>query len=81
MDIIKLSTIKHTNLDSMGSANVYPRWYYRLSFTNELEAQGTGIISPGSLVGITTTTQSGNSYNNYNIFRWWFKLYIRSTKL
>ena len=33
------------------------------SFTNELEAKGEGIISDsGTLVGITTTTQSGNSH-------------------
>ncbi len=33
------------------------------SFANELEAKGEGIISDtGSLVGISTTTQSGNSF-------------------
>ena len=33
------------------------------SFANELEAKGEGIISDsGTLVGITTTTQSGNSH-------------------
>ena len=33
------------------------------SFTNELEAKGEGIIyDSGTLVGITTTTQSGNSH-------------------
>ena len=33
------------------------------SFQNELEAKGEGIISDtGSLVGISTTTQSGNSF-------------------
>ena len=39
------------------------------AFQNELEAKGEGIVSDtGSLVGISTTTQSGNSFTTcYNL--------------
>ena len=63
------STSQHssnTNLDSMGSANGFTLngiTDYTGGNYNELEAQGTGTVSAsGSLVGISTTTQSGNSF-------------------
>ena len=63
------STSQHssnTNLDSMGSASGFTLngiTDYTGGAYNELEAQGTGTVSAsGSLVGISTTTQSGNSF-------------------
>ena len=63
------STSQHssnTNLDSMGSANGFTLngiTDYTGGNYNELEAQGTGTVSAsGSLVGISTTTQSGNTF-------------------
>ena len=63
------STSQHssnTNLDSMGSSSGFTLngiTDYTGGAYNELEAQGTGTVSAsGSLVGISTTTQSGNSF-------------------
>ena len=63
------STSQHssnTNLDSMGSASGFTLngiTDYTGGAYNELEAQGTGTVSAsGSLVGVSTTTQSGNSF-------------------
>ena len=56
----------NTTLDSMGSSNGFTLngiTDYTGGSYNELEAQGTGTVSAsGSLVGISTTTQSGNSF-------------------
>ena len=63
------STSQHssnTNLDSMGSSSGFTLngiTDYTGGAYNELEAQGTGTVSAsGSLVGVSTTTQSGNSF-------------------
>ena len=59
------SGMQHSNstLDKTGSGSGFNIEGGITSWANELEAQGTGTVSAtGSLVDITTTTQSGNSH-------------------